>query len=109
MLDRDGTPVALAAANALRAGAPLSVKDAAPHPGAHFARIYRRRREHVVANGVDVDGLDDAIARFDQADKLDGLAVISSEDREYSAFLCFELENAVVACLSTPSKPTSTH
>lgn len=104
LLDCHATATAIAAADALRGGAEVTAEESKPLPGDHFAAIYRRRRRHVTSIGLDVQGLDEAIARFDQAAEVSGLVTISAADRNYSVFMAPGASGAVVACLSTPAK-----
>jgi len=104
LLDRDGTVTAIAAADELRAGAEFTAEISPTLPGEHFAKIYRRRRDHTDAVDLDVRGLDEAIARFERADEIGELAIIDGAHRRYSVFMSPGPASAVVACLSTPAE-----
>jgi hypothetical protein len=102
LLEANPAGEARGAVEALQSEAPFTYEIAMPHPGAHFAKIYRRRADWVRRKGFDVRGLDEAADRFDEAEEIGGIAFVHAEDRHYIVFLT-PGAGRVVACTSSPA------
>jgi hypothetical protein len=102
LLEADTAIDAPAALDALRSGADFTYYDETAHPAEHFAKIYRRRAEHIRRTGLDVRGLDQAVERLEAASEFGALAVVHDEGRDCSVFLTPGAAT-VVACVSVPA------
>jgi hypothetical protein len=104
LLGRLDDAIAQDAAAVLRQGADFSVYDAASAPTSGLAKIYRRRAAHVRRIGLDARGLDQAVERFEAAERETiGFAIVTDPIREYPIFLAAD-GSSVIACLSVPAE-----
>jgi len=102
LLDAAGDPLASKCAEAVREGGEVTIWDVSEAPASHLANIYRRRRRALRHVNVRVQGIDEAIRRFEEMQQVPmGLAIVHGGEDEFPIF--FDADGMrLVACLSVP-------